>query len=67
MVPARGFGLILLFTPHWDYDGVHEDIEYVERRNFFSLIIIAIVVAYIANLMRVVTRYIVGLLLMAKT
>ena len=67
MVPARGFGLILLVTPHWDYDGVHEDIEYVERRNFFSLIIIAIVVAYIANLMRVVTRYIVGLLLMAKT
>lgn len=58
--PCSGFGLILLVTPHWDYDGVHEDIVYVERRKFFSLIIIAIAVAYIANLMRVVTRYIVG-------
>ena len=35
-------------------------IEYVERRKFFSLLIIAIAVAYIANLMRVVTLYIVG-------
>jgi len=58
--PCSGFGLILHVTPHQDYDGVHEDIEYVERRKFFSLIIIAIAVAYIANLMRVVTRYIVG-------
>ena len=58
--PCSGFGLILHVTRHQDYDGVHEDIEYVERRKFFSLIIIAIAVAYIANFMRVVTRYIVG-------
>ena len=35
-------------------------IEQVERRKFFALLIISVVVAYIANLIRVTTLYIVG-------
>lgn len=53
--PCSGFELILLVPPHRDYDGVHE-----YRICRAEIIIIAIAVAYIANLMRVVTRYIVG-------
>ncbi|MCW3138759.1 MAG: hypothetical protein N2V76_10245 [Methanophagales archaeon] len=56
--PCSGFELILLVPPNRDYDGVHE-----YRICRAEIIIIAIAVAYIANLMRVVTRYIVGLLL----
>ena len=35
-------------------------IEHVERSKFFSMLLISIVVAYLANLMRVSTLYIVG-------
>ncbi|RCV64851.1 Transmembrane exosortase [Methanophagales archaeon] len=35
-------------------------IEQVERRNFFALLLISVVVAYIANLIRVSTLYIAG-------
>lgn len=35
-------------------------IEHVERSKFFSLLLISVVVAYLANLMRVSTLYIVG-------